>query len=80
MERNLGKLDVKRNRSRVIGMQPPVATHIGIDNKTVVDRGTELVNHHARREEEVLVNNIGSLKLGGKLSILKKETPFKQKR
>ena len=35
----------------LIAMQPPVATHIGIDNKAVVDRGTELTNHHARREQ-----------------------------
>ena len=64
----------------LMAMQPLIATHIGIDNKAVVDRGTELIEHHTKRQEEILTNNNGSLKLGGRISKLQKEAPLKQKR
>ena len=62
----------------IIAMIAPRPVHIGIDNQTVVGKGTEIIQHERRRQEEDRYGKNGAMMFGGKRSRLHKKTPYKR--
>ena len=63
----------------ILAMLAPTAVNIGIDNVAVVKKGNEIIEHLRRREKERRKDERGVRMLGGRVSILHRPTPYKQK-
>ena len=63
----------------MFGMLRPRATHLGVDNAATVGKGTGIIEHQRERNNTELKNERGGLKLGGKVSPLHRESPFRRK-
>ena len=50
----------------LVDISPDVPVHVGIDNATTVMEGNKIINHLKGRAEVKLVNDDGSMSLGGK--------------
>ena len=59
-------------------MMRPVAVNIGVDNKATVDKGGARIEHQKQRGEHELREKDGALKLGGFLSPLHRQSPWKK--
>ena len=62
----------------ILGINPPVPAHVGIDNQGVVSIGTQIIDHMEARQNASLNNEEGALRLGGTLSPLQSVSPFKR--
>ena len=54
------------------------AAHAGIDNLAVVKTGTRIIKHDEERAKAKLFDNEGAMNLGGHISELHRETPFRR--
>ena len=63
----------------IVAMLAPIATHMGIDNAATIGKRNQIVEHLIKKESTQLRNPRGGLKLGGKISPLHRETPFRRK-
>ena len=54
------------------------ATHFGTDNLGVIRRTNAILEHMKQREETILEEEDGTLRLGGEVSHLHKEHPWKR--
>lgn len=62
----------------IISMLQVVALKIGTDNAAVVGIATKNIDHETRKGEAVLRGEKGQFKLGGAISPLHRNTPFKR--
>ena len=62
----------------IISMLKGKALNVGIDNAAVVGIGTKIINHVKLKAEAKLRGEKGQLMLGGKISKLHRDTPFKK--
>ena len=62
----------------LMAMQPKVAVNVGIDNEATVNIGNEIIQHQVERKDARLKMGSGGLRLGGTLSKLHRESPFKK--
>lgn len=63
----------------IIAMLAPEPVNIGIDNATVVGKGTEIIEHERRREKEDRRCRNGRIMFGGTKSRLHRPRPYKDK-
>ena len=62
----------------LMAMQPKVEVNIGIDNEATVNIGNTIIKHQILRHAAKLREEEGSLRLGGSISKLYRESPFKR--
>ena len=62
----------------LMAMQPKTEINVGIDNKATVNIGNTIIKHQIRRQDAKLREENGGLRLGGSISTLHRESPFKR--
>ena len=61
----------------IVSMSPPVAVNIGIDSMAALKKGMAINEHQEKKEKQDLESSDGVLELGGNLSPLHRESPWK---
>jgi hypothetical protein len=62
----------------ILGINPPIPAHVGIDNQGLVSIGTQIIEHMEARQEARFKHEEGALRLGGTISPLQRTSPFKR--
>ena len=64
----------------IVGMLPPWAVNMGVDNGATVGKGNKVIEHQRKREAAKLKTEDGGLIIGGTTTPLHRESPFKRKK
>ena len=62
----------------MIAMLPRKAVNIGIDSMAALKKGSAIIDHQCRKGEAVLRDKDGRMMLGGGISPLHRDTPWKE--
>ena len=63
----------------LLAMLREIPIHIGTDSQAMLTKLQQMLDHAASKEKAELYTSDGRMKLGGKISPLHKDTPFKKK-
>ena len=62
----------------MVGINPPMAAHTGIDNQGGINVGANIIDHMVKRQEVELIEETCALDLAGFISPLQFTSPFKK--